>query len=66
MTWIQTIDGGCVNASFVIRIERTDDDGSTLHMTDGTIVRSNAIFKVIRGELVEVTPIDDDDSDCPF
>jgi len=64
MKWIPTTDGG-VSDAFVIRFVR-DADGIVLHMTDGSTVRSTAMFDVVDGELVVVDPVDDDDDDCPF
>ena len=65
MNWIPTIDG-CVNADFVIRVERTSD-GSILHLTDGTTVKSSVMFEIVKGELVPIEPVYDfDDEDVPF
>jgi hypothetical protein len=60
MKWIPVGDGGCVNAAYVVRIVR-DVDGSILHLTDGTTVRSFQQFDVVDGQLTVIEPDDDDD-----
>jgi hypothetical protein len=64
--WVATGDGGAVNSAFIIRVTRHPDGGSTLHLTDGSIVRSSLLYEVVAGDLVEVEPDDDDEDDCPF
>jgi hypothetical protein len=61
--WLPTINGA-VNATYVVRIERIGD-GSILHLTNGSTVRSTVLFEVIDGQLTVIEP-DDGDMDIPF
>jgi hypothetical protein len=47
-----------LNAHYVIRLER-DSDGTVLHLTNGSTVRSTAMLEVVDGKLTVIEPTDD-------